>query len=94
MQEGNSSRGAIVEILVTPSSKKESVEYDGNTLKIRVKEPADKGKANKAVIRLVSKKLGGCELVSGFTSKRKVFLIKNQNTETLRQLLESMKKQK
>ncbi|MCX6695547.1 MAG: DUF167 family protein [Candidatus Altiarchaeota archaeon] len=81
---------ALVEVLAVPNSKRESLEYDGNTLKARIKEPPEKGKANRAVIKLVSRVLGECELVSGFTSKRKTLWAKTQTLETIKPLLESL----
>jgi len=88
----DSSRGTQLKVVVTPDSKRESMEYSGDVLKVKVKAPAEKGKANKAVLNLISKKLGECELVSGHTSKKKVFLVKTA-PERLAPLLKSMEKQ-
>jgi hypothetical protein len=44
----------ILRIKVFPKSKREEVVTDEKTLKVFVKEPADKGKANKAVVKLLS----------------------------------------
>jgi len=84
----------LIEVVATPNSKKEGLEYADGVLKARVKEPADRGKANKAVTKLVSGIFGECTLVSGFTSRRKTFLAKTQTAETLSILLESLHKRK
>ncbi|MFN4133910.1 MAG: DUF167 domain-containing protein [Candidatus Hadarchaeales archaeon] len=56
---------------VIPSSKEEEV-IEGSPLVVRVKEPPEKGKANIALLKLLSKHFG-CEvrLISGFSGRRK-----------------------
>jgi uncharacterized protein YggU (UPF0235/DUF167 family) len=46
-----------IKIKVVPNSNRDSIEK-GDPLIVRVKEPAIKGKANKAVIKLSSKHFG------------------------------------
>jgi len=65
-----------IEIKVIPkSSRAEIVEQDG-VLKVYVKAAPDKGKANKAVIDLISKKYGvsksSVSIVLGETSRKKI----------------------
>ena len=93
MQGSDSSRGTRIEVVVTPSSHRESMEYEGGKLRIKVKAPPDKGKANKAVIKLICENLGECELISGASSKKKTFLIKKP-PEELETLLGHHQKQK
>ena len=67
-----------ITVIVKPNSKKESVEElaDGG-LKVSVKEPALEGKANTAAIRVVARHFNvsrsSVEIVSGLSSRRKVF---------------------
>ncbi len=65
-------------IQARPSAREEKVEtIDENHLKIWVKEPPKDGKANMAVMRAIIKHFGirwtDISLVSGFSSRTKVF---------------------
>lgn len=64
----------MIDVSVVPNSREETVTIDeiNNRLKIKVNAPAEKGKANQALKRLVSKTLGTrCELCTGLTSRCK-----------------------
>ena len=83
-------------IKVIPSSSKDSIagwlEY---SLKIKVKAPPEKGKANKAVIKVLGKSLslpkGSVNIESGLTSCKKIIEINavddNIITNKLEQIL-------
>jgi len=62
---------------VKPNQREENiVRIDENHLLVHVQAPAIKGKANKAVIKLLKKYFGKqVFLVSGHTSSRKIFMI-------------------
>lgn len=62
---------------VKPNQREENVvRIDENHLLVYVQAPAIKGKANKAVIKLLKKYFGKqVFLVSGHTSSRKIFMI-------------------
>jgi len=67
-------------IKVIPSSSKDYIAgWLEDTLKIKVKAPAEKGKANKAVIKVLEKSLslvkGSVSIDSGSTSSRKIINI-------------------
>ena len=65
----------IVTVDVKPGQREESVQkISEDHLLVKVKAPASKGKANKAVIKLLKHHFG-CQvfLVSGHTSSRKIF---------------------
>jgi uncharacterized protein (TIGR00251 family) len=64
-------------IKVIPSSSEDSIAgWLQDTLKVKVKAPAEKGKANKAVVRTLEKILdlgkGSVVITSGTTSSRKI----------------------
>ena len=65
----------ILQLKVKPSSKQEGVTLDGDIVVVKVKERPVEGKANKAVIALLAKKLKiakSCiEIISGKGSKLK-----------------------
>ncbi len=65
----------IVTVDVKPGQREEKVDKIGeNHLLVHVKAPASKGKANKAVIKLLKKYFDRqVSLVSGHTSSRKIF---------------------
>ncbi len=67
-------------IKVIPSSSKDYIAgWLEDTLKIKVKAPVEKGKANKAVIKVLEKSLslvkGSVSIDSGSTSSRKIINI-------------------
>lgn len=70
-----------LKILVKPNSKKsEILSYDKNkkALKIAIAAPADKDKANKELIKFLSKKLKKkVEIKSGLKSREKTIMVSN-----------------
>ena len=78
-----SSEGIVVNIVVTPGAKHEGVESSksGNFLKVKVKSPATKGKANREVLALFSKLFGSCYLSSGFHSRKKTITIPGKSRD-------------
>ena len=49
----------IIILKITPNSNKnEFVSFENDILKIKIKAPAEKGKANKELIKFISKELG------------------------------------
>ena len=69
-----------LQIKVIPSSSKDCISgWLGDSLKIKVKAPADRGKANKAVIKIIENTLSlpaGCvNIESGLTTSRKIISI-------------------
>lgn len=66
-----------VKLRVAPGARRPGIagRY-GDAWKVRVAEPPEDGRANEAVLRLVSAVLGGrAELVSGHTSRDKVVAV-------------------
>jgi len=69
-----------LQIKVIPASSKDCIAgWLEDTLKIKVKAPAEKGKANKAVVKVLEKSLllakGSVSIESGLTSSRKTVVI-------------------
>jgi len=76
-------------IKVVPSSSKDVIaEWLDDTLKVRVRAPPEKGKANAAVEKLIEKTLGlprgHVHIVSGKTSGRKVIEIPGMSASEVR----------
>jgi len=70
-------------VKVKPSSKEEKIEkIDDINFKVQVKEPPEKGKANKTVVRVIAEYFkvapSRVSLISGFSSRQKIFEI-NKN---------------
>jgi len=81
-----------LQIKVIPSSSKDCiVGWLENTLKIKVKAPADRGKANKAVIKLLKRNLelakGSISITKGTTSGNKIIEIDGLNDDVIHQKL-------
>jgi len=68
-----------VSVRVVAGAKKEKVEHTGERLKISVKEPAQRGLANRRVRQLVAAHykltLTKVRLISGHTSPSKIFSV-------------------
>ncbi|MFV9615514.1 MAG: DUF167 domain-containing protein [Gammaproteobacteria bacterium] len=81
-------------IKVIPSSSKDCIAgWLDDTLKVKVKAPAEKGKANKAVIKLLEKQLdlvkGSTSIISGQTSCNKIIEINNCDGDIIMEKLKS-----
>ncbi len=84
--------GLLIKIHVQPKAKKdEIVGIQGDTLKVRIKAPPIKGKANEALQKFLSKLLkiskSSIEIVSGETSKQKSIYIKGRTLEDIEKCL-------
>ncbi len=67
-----------IEIKVIPNSSKNEI-IDAEPLRIRVKDPPAKGKANKTVIGLLSKHFNAnVRIISGSKSRRKIVEIQEE----------------
>ena len=79
-------------IKVIPSSSKDCIAgWLGEALKVKVKAPPEKGKANKAIMKVLEKSLdlakGSIDITSGTTSSRKVIVIKDENDDVINKKL-------
>ena len=82
--------GALLLIYVQPKAKKngiEGVDEWRGRLKVKIKAPPVEGKANKEVVKFLSKLLGAeVELVRGETSREKDLLVKLSAEEVKKRL--------
>lgn len=69
--------GARIAVRATPKSSRDRIELDGDTLRVYVTAPPDKGKANAAITKLLAKAMGvpksSLTLVRGDTARDKLF---------------------
>lgn len=83
--------GIILPVRAQPGAKRDSIvgEWAGS-LKIQVKAPPEKGKANEAIVELLAMELGisksSIHIVSGETSRDKKVLIQGITEEELERL--------
>ena len=83
-----------LQIKVIPSSSRDCVAgWLEDTLKIKVKAPPEKGRANKAVIKVLEKSLklakGSITIDSGFTSSKKIVEISNCDEDIINRQLKN-----
>ena len=84
-----------LQVKVIPSSSKDCIAgWLEDTLRIKVQAPPEKGKANKAVIRLLEKSLklpkGSVIINSGLTSCNKIVEITGYDEDIIHQQLENL----
>jgi uncharacterized protein (TIGR00251 family) len=86
------SGGVIIDLQVTPGARKTSISYDSTLgrLKVKVRAPADKGKANSAVLEALKEVFGRCDLVSGALSHKKTVLVRNGKLSEIEDLIKKM----
>ncbi len=73
--------GTLVTVWVVPGARRDEVigPY-GDALKVRVAVPAEAGRANEAMLRLLSGRFGApCTLLRGATSRRKTVLVEGND---------------
>ena len=75
--------------VVPGSSRDEVVGWLGDSLKVKVKAPPEKGKANEAVVAMLADSLGveasSIAVVSGHSSPAKIVAIDGVDDEAIRQ---------
>ena len=86
-----------VNVVAKPRSKRASIEIiENGSLIIHVKEPPDKGKANKAIIKLVSKTFGisssRINIIRGLKSTSKIIRIDDLGEEEFLKILSDLSK--
>ena len=84
--------GVVLRVKAQPGAKRSEIRGEqSGALKVTLTQVAEKGKANQALLRLVSKALGlrksQLELISGATSQQKRYLIRGVSFDELRERL-------
>ena len=74
-----------ISVNVHPNSSKQSIEINEHSIEVYVNAPPDKGKANKAILKLLSKQLkihsSHITLIKGHKTRKKIFLVEDTNVE-------------
>ena len=85
------SQGVIVDVFVKPNSKRFQLKREENELVASCSETPVKGKVNKELLKQLSRFFGHkVELVSGFTSRQKRFLVNGIEAKQVEQMLQSI----
>ncbi|MBX5326785.1 MAG: DUF167 domain-containing protein [Candidatus Bathyarchaeia archaeon] len=83
--------GTIIKITVKPKSKKFEIKSDEETLVIFCQNVPEKGKVNRELTKELSKLLKRqVEIVSGFSSREKIILVRNTKKEEIEAALRSL----
>ena len=84
-------QGVILDVHVKPNAKSFQLKIEDDELVVLCSEAPVKGKVNKELLKQLSRLFGHkVELVSGFTSREKRFLVNEIEVQELEQILESV----
>jgi hypothetical protein len=87
--------GVVLNLWVKPKSDRFEIQLDNDELVVLCKSPPRDGKANREIIRELSKVFKKeVLLISGFSSKRKRILVKNGSVDEIRRVLSSIREKK
>lgn len=85
------SEGILIKLSVVPNSRSQCVEPGDEGIVIRLKSPPVKGKANDELVKFLKKLLKKpVSIVSGFTSREKVILVRNADTDYVMERLKEV----
>jgi len=88
--------GVEIRVRAQPGSSRESMAFDGNTLKVWVHAPAVDGKANKRLCEFLAETFGvrrsQVVLLRGPASKDKVFLVKGLAADEIMEKLDRLRR--
>ena len=84
-------QGVILDVHVKPNAKSFQLKIEDDELVVLCSEAPVKGKVNKELLKELSRFFGHkVELVSGFTSRQKRFLVNEIEVQEVEQILESV----
>lgn len=91
MKATQTNAGILIKVIVKPKSDKFKIEQEENNLLVHTRSPPEKGKANKELIKELSKLFGHeVYVVSGLKSREKIILLKDAKLEGLELLLSKL----
>ncbi|MFH1404072.1 MAG: DUF167 family protein [Candidatus Altiarchaeota archaeon] len=82
--------GTLIDVQIVPKSSRESIRYSGGQIRVWVKSPPEKNKANSDVQRILEGVFGECRIVRGHSSRRKTILLERQTLEKVLEKLDSL----
>ncbi len=76
--------GTILSVYVKPNSTKFAIALDGEEIIVHATEEPEKGRVNKEIIKELTKVFGSkVEIISGSTSRQKIFLLRDTSKATV-----------
>ena len=82
--------GVVLDVHVKPNSKVFQITIEDDELVVLCREAPVKGKVNKELLKQFSRLFGKrVELISGFTSRQKKFLVREVDAEEVNRILAS-----
>jgi uncharacterized protein (TIGR00251 family) len=82
--------GAVIEVFVKPKSKKFEMYTEDDEMVVRCTGEPVKGKVNKEIIKETTRLFGfKVEIISGFTSRQKVLLIRDATKDQIENKLKN-----
>ena len=88
MKLQETAEGIVLDVHVKPNAKQFRLELDGDELVASCREAPVKGKVNKELLKRFSRLFGRpVELVSGFTSRQKRFLVRDIDADEVERIL-------
>lgn len=80
--------GTLIKVVAKPRSKGFKLEQEENNLVVHCRSPPEKGKANKELIKELSRFFGHeVFIISGLMSREKIILVENAKPHELNSLL-------
>ena len=90
MKLQETAQGIVLDVHVKPNAKEFRLELDGDEVVVSCREAPVKGKVNRELLKRFSRLFGRrVELVSGFTSRQKRFLVRDIEAEEVEGILSS-----
>ncbi|MGD9131573.1 MAG: DUF167 domain-containing protein [Candidatus Bathyarchaeota archaeon] len=88
MKLQETAQGVVLDVHVKPKSKVFQLKIEGDELVVSCREAPVKGKVNREVLKQLSRLFNRpVELVSGFTSRQKRFLVSDIGAEEVNRIL-------
>ncbi len=85
--------GTILEVFVKPKAPEFEVLVEADEIVVRSTEEPEKGKANKEIIKELSRLFHArVEIISGKTSKKKILYVQGKTKSEMETILQSKKK--
>lgn len=80
----------LIKVKIVPNASKNDIIIEDNVIKVKVTAQPIENKANKALVEVISKKIGipktSIEIVKGLTSKEKTLLIRVSDETKLKDI--------
>jgi uncharacterized protein (TIGR00251 family) len=90
MKLQETAQGVVLDVYVKPKSKLFQLKIEGDELVVSCREAPVKGKVNRELLKQLSRLFNRqVELVSGFTSRQKRFLVSDIGAEEVNRILAS-----